>query len=108
MAIGICLASVLLFAWFSKPVSLRTKINGAGIHLEPGTERGSYAISASDRVKLETILQDSGYKFRRVASFDVVVDVYELDNRFFYFWHRKQRVDVYIDAQKLVTFEPDI
>ena len=108
--VGIGLAILFAVAWFSKPESLRSKIDRAGIRLTRVRDKplGTYEISYVDRDKLVGILQQSGQVNFEHRHNGVLVGEYEVDVRLFYFWTRKHHV--FIDGiDKLITkFDPDI
>ena len=110
MVVGIGVAILFTFAWFSKPESLRSKIDRAGIRLTRVRDKakGTYEISYVDRDKLLAIVQQSGQVILEHRHNGVLDGEYEVNVRFFYFWTRKQHV--YMDGidKLMAKFDPDI
>ncbi len=109
MVVGIGVTIIFAFAWFSKPESLRDKIDRAGIRLTRVRDKplGTYEISDMDRDKLVDILRQSGQVYNEYTHNGVVNVDYQWDVPYLYFWKREQRVTT-DGIDKSVKFDPDI
>ena len=109
--IGVCFSLVFAFAWFSRPHSLRSKIEEAGVHLtrvNTSGGSGTYDVKRADRAKIATILCHEGFKKLGNIGIDVVGDRYLLERRFLTIWGRKQYVNLDAIQGLFVEFDPDI